>query len=268
MPRQKQDESVDLISSLIQHSDRPRSQQVREALTQFVETARPGLLLPSERVLAEQLGLARMTVRGIVEDLENEGLIRRVPGRGTFVQERRLLYSDIFRSFSEDMRLRGMEPGDREFTVRRRVATGVVAERLEIEKGDPIVYLERIRTADGSPMALERTNLPAARFPGVEGILREGVSLYEVLARSYGVRLESAEQRISIAQLTPVEAEKLEVDAFSPAFLIERRALDNMGNIAEFGRSLYRGDRYAIEMHVRRPAPEGSPTPPAVRLEP
>ena len=254
MPRPKHDGSVDQISALTVEDGRTNSDRMREALIRFVQASRPGLLLPSERVLAERLGVARMTVRRVVEDLEHDGLVRRVPGRGTFVQERRLVHSDIFRSFSEDMRLRGMEPGDRELTVRRRTATADIAEQLGIAKGDPIVYLERVRTADGSPMALERTNLSADRFPGLEGMLHEGVSLYDTLARVYEMRLDSAEQRVAIARLTPAEAAKLDAVESAPAFLIERRAMDNMGNIAEFGRSLYRGDRYEIEMHVRRPS--------------
>jgi GntR family transcriptional regulator len=102
-------------------------------------------------------------------------------------------------------------------------------------------------------MALESTNLPAERFPNLLSEMGRDDSLYEVLARVFDVRLESAEQTVSIARLSPAQAKRLEVPEYDPAFAVERVAVDNMGKVVEFGRSLYRGDRYAIQMHVSRP---------------
>lgn len=252
MARRRHDAGVTATAELTLDPALPKGEQIRAALTDLVRTSRPGALLPSERVLAERFEVARMTVRTCLEDLEKEGLVRRVPGRGTFVREPRLTHSEIFRSFSEDMRLRGMRPGSRDMTIKHRPATLELADRLHVPFGRMVYQIERVRTADDVPMAVERTNLDATRFPGLDTRLHGSTSLYAVLSKEYGVKLDSAEQRVSIARLSASEAAMLETDT-DVAFLIERRSLDNMGNVVEFGRSLYRGDRYEIVMHVTRP---------------
>ena len=252
MARPKHEVRDEAAAGLVIDAGRPKGEQIRAALTNLVRSSQAGMLLPSERVLAERFEVARMTVRSCLVDLETQGLVERIPGRGTFVREPRVSHSEVFRSFSEDMRRRGMEPGSRDLVVRTRKAGRDLAERLGIERGSPVLHIERVRTADGAPMALERTNLSAGRFPGLAERLDASASLYQLLGTEYGVRLDSADQRVSIGRLTAREAAKLGVDDGDPAFLIERRSLDNMGNVIEFGRSLYRADRYEILMHVSK----------------
>jgi GntR family transcriptional regulator len=230
----------------------PKGKHIKDVLTALVLESRDGELLPSERVLAERFAAARMTVRNAMVELESQGLVRRVAGRGTFVQHPALVRSEIFHSFSEDMRMRGMEPGAKSYRSRTRPAPRDVAAHLGLAPGDPIHSIERVRTADGVPMALERTNLPAERFPALLTEMGRDDSLYEVLGTVFGVRLQTAEQTVSIARLSPAEAKRLQVPDYDPALLVERTAVDTMGNVVEFGRSLYRGDRYAIRMHVSR----------------
>ncbi|MEV0328074.1 GntR family transcriptional regulator [Micromonospora echinospora] len=256
MPRTRHEPSDGALESLLAEQNRGKGKHITDVLTALVLDSRDGALLPSERVLAERFAVARMTVRGAIDALESKGMVRRVPGRGTFVQHPTLTHSEIFRSFSEDMRIRGMTPGAKSYRGRTRPATRTVAANLDIAPGEPTHYIERIRTADGIPMALERTNLAAARFPTLLDVLGRDDSLYDVLGRVFGVRLESARQVVTIARLTATEAKRLEVAEDTPAFLIERISVDNMGKVVEYGRSLYRGDRYAIQMHVS-PPPQG-----------
>lgn len=253
MPRPRHDRALADVDTLPVDLSRPKGEQVRSALTALVRSSTAGALLPSERVLSQRLSVARMTVRSYLDDLEDRGLVRKIPGRGTFVSEPRIAHSEIFRSFSEDMALRGLRPGSRNLTIRVRPATHKVAARLGIEHRAQVVHVERVRTADGTPMALERTNLSHDRFPGLECMLGPDDSLYEVLGRHFHVRLDSAQQTVSIVTLTSREARVLEVGDNVAAFLIERQSLDNMGNVVEYGRSLYRGDRYEIHMRVSHP---------------
>lgn len=253
MPRPRHEPSDGVSDVFTRDGDRPKGEHIKDVLATLVLESRDGSLLPSERVLAERFGVARMTVRGAIGDLEDRGLVRRVAGRGTFVQHPTLTHSEIFTSFSEDMRNRGMSPGSRNYRARTRPASKEIAARLGIAQSAPVHTIERVRTADGIPMALERTNLPAESYPDLLTVMGRDRSLYEVLATAFGVRLESAEQTVGIARLSPAEATRLEVAEDDTAFIIERVSVDNMGNVVEFGRSLYRGDRYVIQMHVSRP---------------
>lgn len=227
-----------------------KNEWIRASLEAFARESGAGVLIPSERVLAEQFGVARMTVRGALDALEAASLIRRVPGRGAFVQHPVVARPDVLRSFTEDMILRGMEPGTAETLSGRRPADRVTAEHLGIAEGDPVYSIERVRTADGAPMAVERTTLSAARFPGLLEQLQDDESLYRLLATKYGVIVDSAEQTVSIAHLTAADARRLDVPPGSPCFVFAQVSRDRMGSPVEYGRSLYRGDRYAIKMQV------------------
>src|SRR5215207_1631214 len=148
-------------------TDGPKGRALREILEALVAEQPPGSALPSERELAERFGLARMTVRGEIERLTAEGLLYRLHGRGTFVAEPRVAQAVLFSSFSEDIRARGMTPGSIVRSHEVIEAGPFLARSLEIAPGAPVAEIERVRTADGAPMALERVYLPVERFPDV-----------------------------------------------------------------------------------------------------
>ena len=138
-----------------------KGQALREILEGLVASLPPGSPLPSERLLADRYGLARMTVRTEVDRLVTEGALYRLHGRGTFVAEPRVAQAVLFSSFTEDMRARGMRPGSIVRSQELIEATRFLATTLEIAPGAPVAQLERVRTADGTPMALERAHVPA-----------------------------------------------------------------------------------------------------------
>jgi GntR family transcriptional regulator len=252
----------ELIAALPAHlsAKRPKGEQLEEILEGVIATLPPGSALPSERVLAERYGVARATVSQAVEGLAVKGLLYRVHGSGTFVAGPKFRQPETLRSFTEDMHARGMTPGS--LMLRREVvpASEVIARQLEVDPGSPVLHVERVRTADGEPMALERAFLPAARFPGLETLDLTDVSLYEHLAERFGVPVAVADQWISAIRLTEGEARLLGVPTDLPALLFQRVTRDPGGAVVEYSRSLYRGDRY--EVHTRHRRPGQSPEPP------
>jgi GntR family transcriptional regulator len=235
--------------------DRPKGEALREILESLVSSLEPGSELPSERTLAERFGLARMTVRTEVDRLVTEGLVYRLHGRGTFVAEPRVAQAVLFSSFSEDMRARGMTPGS---IVRSREvieAGPFLARTLEIAPGAPVAEIERVRTAEGAPMALERVYLPAERFPDVAEADLEHGSLFELLADRYDTRLSGADQRVVAVAIEEAEAELLGVQEGEPGLRFHTLARDTRGTPAYYATSLFRGDRYEIELRQTRGGP-------------
>ena len=232
--------------------NRPKGEALREILEALVASLGPGAELPSERVLAEHFGLARMTVRTEIDRLVTEGLVYRLHGRGTFVGEPRVAQAVLFSSFSEDMRARGMKPGS---VVRSRElieAGPFLARTLEIAAGAPVAEFERVRTADGTPMALERVYLPAGRFPGIAEADLEHGSLFELLAERYGTSLSGADQRVVAVAIEAGEAPLLGVDEGMPGLRFHTLARDTRGVPAYYATSLFPGDRYEIELRQER----------------
>jgi GntR family transcriptional regulator len=232
--------------------DRPKGEALREILETLVSSLEPGAELPSERVLAERFGLARMTVRTEIDRLVTEGLVYRLHGRGTFVAEPRVAQAVLFSSFSEDMRARGLTPGS---VVRSRElieAGPFLARSLEVAAGAPVAEIERVRTADGAPMALERVYLPNERFPGIAEADLEHGSLFELLASRYDTRLSGADQRVVAVAIEAPEASLLGVEEGEPGLRFHTLARDIRGTPAYYATSLFRGDRYEIELRQTR----------------
>jgi GntR family transcriptional regulator len=243
-----------LLSSLPQNLSyqRPKGEQLQEILEGFITNLDPGTRLPSERHLAGRYKVARATVTQAIDELAGKGLVYRVHGSGTFVAEPKFRQPQTLTSFTEDMLARGMVPGS--IVLARDVvpASAVIARHLQVAQGIDVVQIERVRTANGEPMAMERSYLPSGRFPGLQAADLTDRSLYTLLAERWGVWVATADQWASAVRLTEEEAEILGVDLEQPALLFQRVTHDQSGNIIEYVRSVYRGDRYEVHHRLER----------------
>jgi GntR family transcriptional regulator len=230
----------------------PKGQALRGILEELLGALPPGAALPSERELADRYEIARMTVRSEIERLTAEGLVYRLQGRGTFVSEPRVAQAGALSSFTEDMVARGLSPGSTLLSAETAEADGFLAAALELAPGDPVFRLDRVRTADGEPVAIEQAFLPLQRFPGIEDVDFTAASLFDVLAERFGVTLRDARQRAVAAAIDSDEAALLDVPEGEPGLRFHTVAWDGDGVPAYYAASLYRGDRYEIEMRQTR----------------
>ncbi|GAA3759803.1 GntR family transcriptional regulator [Spinactinospora alkalitolerans] len=225
----------------------PKYSQLREILLDWIEESRLGVddAVPSERELGVKYGLSRMTVRQTIDHLVAEGKLYRVPGKGTFVARPKIEMSLRLASFTEDMRSRGYVPGARDLARRIVPARGHLARMLGIAPGTPVHHIERLRTADGEPMAVERSNIPLSVAPGLNEHSLSGRSLYQLLEEEYGLLLDSGEQTIEAGICDSTDARLLGLPSASAVLLLQRRSFAN-GRCAELAISTYRADRYQL----------------------
>jgi GntR family transcriptional regulator len=215
---------------------------VREYVRTLVTGMEPGSPAPSERVLVHRFGVARMTVRQAMDALVSEGLLDRIPGKGTFVARPPRASSGIA-SFSEEMSRRGLLAESQTLLARREQAGPGVARALGISEGDAVIHWRRLRRADSLPMCLEDAYLNEVLLPG---FLQSGMptSLYDSLEQR-GLRPTWAEDSITADVATAEEAEHLEIEPGSAVLRHSRRAL--VGEKAvEVSRSVYRADRHTL----------------------
>jgi GntR family transcriptional regulator len=236
----------------------PKHSQLRAILLDLVAEAGVDHPAPSERELMTTYGVARMTARRAVDQLVAEGRLYRVQGKGTFVARPKIEMALRLTSFTEDMRARGLRPGSRELDRRLVPAGGALAKELKISPDDGVVILERLRLADGLPMAIERSHIPAAAAPGLLEADLTGRSLYDYLEREHGIVLDAGEQLIEAVVVDPTDARVLTIPPRTPALLLTRRSLTR-GVPVEYVVSTYRADRYQLRAALDAPVPTRPP---------
>ncbi|MGZ4447089.1 MAG: GntR family transcriptional regulator [Nocardioides sp.] len=215
---------------------------MREYVRSLVSGSAPGSPAPSERELVHRFGVARMTVRQAMDALVVEGLLERIPGRGTFVARPRRAASRLT-SYTEDMARRGMLAESQTLLARREQAGPGVARALNLTEGDAVIHWKRLRRADGVPMCIEDAYLNEVLIPG---FLQSGMptSLYDALG-SRGLRPTWAEDSINADGASEDEAKHLEVEPGTPVLRHSRRALVGE-KVVEVSRSVYRSDRFTL----------------------
>lgn len=216
--------------------------QVREYVRSLVTGSAPGSPAPSERELVHRFGVARMTVRQAMDALVVEGLLERIPGRGTFVARPRRVASQLT-SFTEEMSRRGLLGESQTLLARREQAGPGVARALNVSEGDAVIHWRRLRRADGTPMCLEDAYLNEVLIPG---FLQTGMptSLYAALD-ARGLRPSWAEDSITADLAGEDEAVLLEIEAGAPVLRHSRRAFCDE-KVVEVSRSVYRADRFTL----------------------
>jgi len=223
-----------------------KQEDTRDRILDLVEGLDVGDSIPSERQLTGDLGVSRLTVRAALDELVRDGYLERRHGSGTYVTEPKIAQPLTLTSFSNDMRRRGMVPGNRTLELTTIVAGARLAHKLAVSPDARIVRVKRLRLADSKPMAMEVLHVHEALIPGLTRSDFEDHSFYDLLAERYGIVIASGTQSIEPTVTNEEESEVLGVPLHSPAFLFERTTVSESGRIVEFVRSIYRGDRYRL----------------------
>jgi GntR family transcriptional regulator len=224
---------------------------VRDEILGMLDELGVGDALPSERRLAQELKVSRPTLRAAIDELVREGLLLRRHGSGTYVAEPKIALPLTMTSFSEDMARRGMRPSSRVVSFEVQSAGAKLGQRLQTSPVDEVWVITRLRLADDETMAIEWLHAPRRLLPELRREELATHSFYELLRVRRGITIASGTQTIEPTVTSPEEAELLGVPVHSPAFLFERTTQSDGGEVVEFVRSVYRGDRYRLVTELR-----------------
>jgi GntR family transcriptional regulator len=224
----------------------PKYYLVKRHLLDLIGSLPPGSLVPTERILTLELGTSRTTVRRALSELVGEGRLVRRQGSGTYVAEPKISWPLRMTSFTEQAAEAGYTVTTKLLDAGRQRADEEVAARLNLKVGASVFVIERLRLVNGAAMAVEVSQLSAARFPGLVTKLKREPSLYRVLAEFYDSAPVEADETIETAAASPRKAELLDTDTGAPMLVLSRHSFDASGAPIEWVRSWYRGDRYTF----------------------
>ena len=230
--------------------------QVQDALKEAIKhgDAEPGDQLPSEPDLCQLFDVSRTVIRQALRGLENEGLIIRHKGRGTFVAEPKIgesLFQELT-GFHQDMSQKGHPPVSRVLKQAIIPANAKVAAALQLMPETAVIRIDRLRYVEDEPIVLVTTYLPHSICPGLVETDLTQRSLYAYLQKEYGLEIARGRRILEAIVASEYEANLLEVNEGAPLISLESISYLEDGTPLEYYHALHRGDRSMFEVELIR----------------
>ncbi|MGO4380314.1 GntR family transcriptional regulator [Pseudoduganella sp. RAF53_2] len=241
----------------------PLYAQVKENLRERIldGTYPPHAQLPAESEIGAAFGVSRITVRQALNDLQKEGLIFKLPGKGTFVSKPKAFQElSQLEGFAEAMSRRGYEIYNRLAGFQIVGAAPNVAQQLRLAAGDAVAEIKRIRLLNREPVSLEVTYVAAELG---ERLRQEDLAtrdIFLILENDYGIALGTASLQIDAILADHALSAALQIDEGMPVLRIERLTHTADGKPLDFEYLYFRGDAFQYRLHIaRRPSTTESP---------
>jgi GntR family transcriptional regulator len=233
----------------------PLYEQIKDLLRERIldGTYQPHQQMPSESEMMASFNVSRITVRQALNDLQNEGLIFRIHGKGTFVSKPKA-FQDLGRlqGFGEAMRQMGYETFSRVLSVRNVVPSAQVQDKLRLARRARVTELQRVRFLNREPISLDVTYVPSAigaRLTKEDLATRD---IFVILENDYGLSLGHADLQIGSTLADEALAAHLKVEEGSPVLFIERTTHTAAGEPIDYEHLYYRGDAFQYKVRVDR----------------
>ena len=234
-------------------SDAPLYVQLMGLIRQSISAGelKSGDLLPSEAELCDAFGISRNTVRQAIGSLEEDGLVVRKRGKGTFVADAATRRKSVQYSFTTEITQMGKTPSSTLVDFDVIEPTEELRGIMELAADVRVYRFTRVRNVDGEPLILETSYYPQYIYPNLTRELLETHSFYSLLYHT-GVIPFSASDTYEAVTLGEREAALLGCDAGVPAFRHHRRTTTENGSVYEYTTSFMRADRVRLEVHFQK----------------
>lgn len=233
----------------------PLYHQLKQSVRNQIDRGvyKPGDRLPSEPELIQRYGVSRITVRQALTELENEGVVVRRHGKGTYVAEQHI-EQDLVRltDFVEDMRLAGFAPSSQVLAFVHESANANVAETLSLRVGEEVIRIDRLRLANTLPIAYDITWLPLRFGMLLSQEMLAQETIYHILENRYSIPVEAGTFHITAATATAEQSRVLDVACGASLLLIERISCTTGDVRVYMQERYYRPDRVSYRVTLRR----------------
>jgi GntR family transcriptional regulator len=228
----------------LKRSNAQKHQFIRNSLLELISTIDDGESLPPERALSERLGAARMTVRKALDLLIDEGYLRRIAGKGTFVTRSHALHANSMEPFAH-FSVDGISAAQGKTLEIVQEDTGSrIGLRLQLAPSASVTKVVRVCLVDEEPVAIERLYLPSHIFPNLTAEHFTIFDVNELYRSEFGVKVAQSSQVLRAATVDQAESKLLGVPVHSPAFFVTTTKTDQDDRVVEYTEAVYRGDKY------------------------
>lgn len=224
-------------------------------LDKIIGQYQPGMKIPSERVLAEHLGIARMTLRHDIAALILDGKLERRPGSGTYIANQCYSLSAQCRSFSTEMQLRGLVPRNEIISRNIISADKVLSSKLRIPRNSKVLKFSRIRYGGETPMAVQYCHIPTAYIGKVESSELEG-SLEDLLLHKFSIGIANSQTEIAGGFPDLKISHSLSISRTTPCLIKETTDIDQRSRTVMWNKTWYNAEKFRIRFDAACKVPE------------
>jgi len=253
-PSRKTAKPASAEPQVVPMSSVPMHTQIREIIRRRVldGTYAPHSQMPSESQMMEAFSVSRITIRQALGDLQKEGLIFKVPGKGSFVAKPKAFQNlSRLQGFGEAMGPSGYETFSQVLSMRQVSASDIVARRLQLAVGDPVYEIQRLRYLNREPISVDQSYFPLAIGERLSHEDLPARDIFVILENDFGLQLTHADLQIEAISADDFLARQLRIDEASPLLRIERLTYAGDQPI-DFEFLYYRGDAFQYRLRIDR----------------
>jgi len=209
----------------------------------------PGGAIPSENELSSNYGVSRMTVRNVITKLVQEDLLERIPGKGTYVRERKIFAKSLsYGGVREQLEEMGYEVTTKLVFIKKKTVNEKINLIFNSSPNTIFYEIQRLRFVKGVPLSIHTSYVPLAFCVGLEKEDLENEQLCIVLNKTFNLKQGKMNETLESVAATKKEAEILQVKTGHPLLLLEDIIMKEDGTPYEYAKVVFRGDKYKIHL--------------------
>ncbi|WP_026394041.1 GntR family transcriptional regulator [Acetobacterium malicum] len=233
---------------------KPLYVQLEELIRNKIEGGqwKPHTAIPSESELNKMFGVSRMTIRSACSQLVRDGLLYRVPGKGTFVADAKIETESLaYMGFREQLERMGYEISTAVLGIETVAAEGRISRRLTCPEGTPIIQIRRLRFLKGQPLSLHYSYIPVALCANLDNDILEREQLCVLLEQQRGLKPLRVIETLESATATEMESTLFEVEPGYPLLVLEDVLYDQQDTPYEYSKVVFRGDKIKLKFEYK-----------------
>ncbi|KNZ42864.1 transcriptional regulator [Acetobacterium bakii] len=246
--------SIDMYK-INRENPKPLYIQLEELIRNNIESGmwKPNIAIPSESEMNRLYGVSRMTIRTACSQLVQDGILYRVPGKGTFVAEPKIITESLaYMGFREQLERMGYEEITTELlNVSEKEATYGVAQRLRCQQGTLILEIERLRFLKGEPISLHYSRIPYALCKNLSDHALEEEQLCTILKKEYNLKPSRVSETLESVRASEKESQLFKVPRGYPLLVLEDILYDKDDQPYEYSKVVFRGDKIKLKYEYR-----------------
>ncbi|MGL4307449.1 MAG: GntR family transcriptional regulator [Cetobacterium sp.] len=207
--------------------------------------------LLTEEQLCEQYNVSRITIRRALKDLEEEGLIYKIRGKGTFISPSVIVQNkNTLTKFYDDIKKNGKIPSSKILSLKIIYSDEELNKKMSLKRSIELYEIIWIRYIDKEPVIYEKLYYPVYKFSGLEKYLEENINLYEVLQKKYKFTAGKGIEFFKPCLLSEEEIKLLKGNKIKIGMKLEKKLYDGE-EVIEYTLATIRGDRFLYQIEYK-----------------